>query len=426
MIRDGLAGERDSLLAEFGALALHQPGASRLVLAIDLGELHRSSGISRAVGPDHADALVRSSHQLLELGLGEGIRLYQVSADCFVCTLPDVGDSAAEGLLRKLLHHFCDPLEHDGIPGKISPCAGLVRFRAGVSDGRDLLLAAMATAQDARALDRQWLMRDPAAEADGQRVSSLLRGLRPALAATDQLALVYQPRVDMQSGACLSAEALLRWRHPVLGNVPPDEFIPLVEQTGMIRFVTDWVIERALSEWASQVGPGEQRSVSINISTLNLSEDNFARRLGDAITRAGIDPRLVELEFTETALLHDSLPVSRTVQELARLGVDIAIDDFGTGYSNLFHLRETPATTVKIDQSFIRPLCESRRDQIIVQSMIQMAQELGYRVVAEGIESREAFDMLAGWGCDEGQGFHISLPVPIGALAGSTTATRAQ
>ena len=417
MTRDSLAGERARLLNEFGDIAIRQPGAHQLVLAVDLGELHRPSGVSRAVGPEHADALVRASGKLLEAGLGDGVRLFHVSADCFVCIVPDIGDEPAEALVLDLMGHFRDPLEHEGIPGVVSPCAGLVRFRAGGADGRELLRAAMATAQDARTLDRLWLMRDPAGEAESQRISAVLRGLRPALAAADQLALVYQTRVDMRTGKWLSAEALLRWNHPVLGNVPPGEFIPLVEQTGMIRFVTDWVVERALAEWASQVGGQQQRSVSINVSMLNLGEENFARRLGDAIARSGVDPHLVELEFTETALLHGSLPVTKTVQDLADLGVDIAIDDFGTGYSNLFQLRETPATTVKIDQSFIRPLCDSRRDQVIVQSMIQMAHELGYRVVAEGIESSEAYDMLAAWGCDEGQGFHVSLPVPIGMLA---------
>ena len=416
-LRGGAAGERGRLLAELDRLGKRERGAGRLLAAIDLGELHRPSGISRVLGPDHADALVSASRQLLQCGLASGIRLFQVSADCFACIQQDGSGDMAEALLQPLLHRFRDPLEHEGIPGMISPCAGVVRFRAGDVDGRVLLRAAMAAAQDARRLDQTCLLRDTTGEIDPQRIPSLLRGLRPALAAPDQLSLVYQPRVDMRSGECLSAEALLRWQHPTLGEVSPGEFIPLVEQTGMIRFITDWVIERALAEWAAQPAPERPRGVSINISPLNLGEENFAGRLGAAISRYGLAPGRIELEFTETALLHDTDPVSKTVRELAGLGVGIAIDDFGTGYSNLFYLRETPATTVKIDQSFIRPLCDSRRDQIIVQSMIHMAHDLGYRVVAEGIENREAYDMLAEWGCDEGQGFLISHPVPIGALA---------
>jgi EAL domain-containing protein (putative c-di-GMP-specific phosphodiesterase class I)/GGDEF domain-containing protein len=417
MMRGGAAGERGRLLAELDRLGKRERGAGRLLAAIDLGELHRPSGISRVLGPDHADALVRASRQLLQCGLDSGIRLFQVSADCFACILPDGSSDTAETLLYSLLRRFGDPLEHEGIPGMISPCAGVVRFLAGDMDGRVLLRAAMAAAQDARRLDQTCLLCDSTCEIDPQRVPSLLRGLRPALAAADQLSLVYQPRVDMRSGECLSAEALLRWQHPTLGDVSPGEFIPLAEQTGMIRFITDWVVARALGEWAAQPAPERPRNVSINISPLNLGEENFAGRLGAAISRHGLAPGRVELEFTETALLHDTDPVSKTVRELAGLGVGIAIDDFGTGYSNLFYLRETPATTVKIDQSFIRPLCDSRRDQIIVQSMIHMAHDLGYRVVAEGIENREAYDMLAEWGCDEGQGFLISHPVPIGALA---------
>ena len=416
-LRGGAAGERGRLLAELDRLGKRERGAGRLLAAIDLGELHRPSGISRVLGPDHADALVSASRQLLQCGLASGIRLFQVSADCFACIQRDGSGDMAEALLQPLLNRFRDPLEHEGIPGMISPCAGVVRFRAGDVDGRVLLRAAMAAAQDARRLDQTCLLRDTTGEIDPQRIPSLLRGLRPALAASDQLSLVYQPRVDMRSGECLSAEALLRWQHPTLGEVSPGEFIPLVEQTGMIRFITDWVVERALAEWAAQPAPERPRGVSINISPLNLGEENFAGRLGAAISRYGLAPGRIELEFTETALLHDTDPVSKTVRELAGLGVGIAIDDFGTGYSNLFYLRETPATTVKIDQSFIRPLCDSRRDQIIVQSMIHMAHDLGYRVVAEGIENREAYDMLAEWGCDEGQGFLISHPVPIGALA---------
>ena len=385
--------------------------------AIDLGELHRPSGINRVLGPEHADALVLASRALLERGLADDVRLYQVSSDCFACILPNGSGSVAERLLHPLLEGFQDPLEHEGIPGKISPSAGLIRFRAGEAEGRELLRTAMAAAQDARSSDRTWLLRDPAIEADPQRIPALLRGLRPALAAPDQFSLLYQPRIDLRSGHCLSAEALIRWQHPTLGEVMPADFIPLVEQIGMIRFLTDWVMGRALAEWAAQPKTARSRNVSINVSSLNLGEDDLAARLSAVLDRYELPPQRVELELTETALVHDTEPVAKTVRELTELGVGIAIDDFGTGYSNLFYLRETPATTVKIDQSFIRPLCSSRRDRVIVQSMIHMAHDLGYRVVAEGIESREAYEMLAEWGCDEGQGFHISVPLPIAALA---------
>ena len=254
-------------------------------------------------------------------------------------------------------------------------------------------------------------------ESDGgrayERLHAVLAGLAPALAGSDQLSLAYQPRIDLRSGACLSAEALLRWNHPVLGNVPPGEFIPLAEQTGMVRFVTDWVLERAVRDLALWSEAGFEHGVSINVSAINLAEDQFAGRLHDLLIRNRIDPARVELELTEGALVRDNQLMRGTIAELASVGVGMSIDDFGTGYSNLFYLRDLPATALKIDQSFIRWLASNDRDPIIVSSMISMAHDLGYRVVAEGIEDGGAMAMLAGWGCDEGQGYLISRPVPL-------------
>jgi EAL domain-containing protein (putative c-di-GMP-specific phosphodiesterase class I) len=156
--------------------------------------------------------------------------------------------------------------------------------------------------------------------------------------------------------------------------------------------------------------------VSINISAVNLAEENFADRIAEAVRRFAVDPALVELEFTEGAMVRDSPRVRGTVAELAAIGVGISIDDFGTGYSNLQYLRDIPATTLKIDQSFIRSLSANARDPIIVRSMIDLAHALGYRVVAEGIEDDQAMSMLADWKCDEGQGYFISRPAPVAAM----------
>jgi EAL domain-containing protein (putative c-di-GMP-specific phosphodiesterase class I) len=240
--------------------------------------------------------------------------------------------------------------------------------------------------------------------------------LRPALAAADQLNLVYQPRIDLRSGRCLGAEALLRWNHPTIGGVPPAEFIPLSEQTGLIRFITEWVMEQAFSDLTRWTRDGFRHGVSINVSALNLAQDNFAYMLGESVRRNGADPARVEVELTEGALIHDSGRIRDTVAAIAALGLGISIDDFGTGYSNLFYLRQFPATALKIDQSFVRSLPDNTRDQTIVRSMIELAHSLGYRVVAEGIETKEAYDALTEWGCDEGQGYYLSHPVPADAL----------
>jgi EAL domain-containing protein (putative c-di-GMP-specific phosphodiesterase class I) len=315
-----------------------------------------------------------------------------------------------------LIGKLREPIDCDGLPGAIVPAVGLARFVPGSTHPEDTVLAALVAALDARVTDESWLLHDAGAGQAQKRIQLLLAGLRPALAAPDQLNLVYQPRIDLRSGNCLGAEALLRWNHPAIGGIPPGEFIPLAEQTGLIRFVTEWVMEQAFADVTGWVRNGYRHGVSINVSALNLAEANFAHTLGDSIRRQGVNPALVEVELTEGALIGDGARLRATVADIAALGLRISIDDFGTGYSNLFYLRQFPATTIKIDQSFIRSLPDNTRDQTIVRSMIELAHTLGYRVVAEGIETRAALDALIAWGCDEGQGYLLSRPVPTDAL----------
>jgi EAL domain-containing protein (putative c-di-GMP-specific phosphodiesterase class I) len=308
------------------------------------------------------------------------------------------------------------PFDCAGLPGAVEACAGIARTRASHADVDPALRSAMVAAQDARSADVAWRLQEADAEKVYHRTRAVLTGLPLALAATNQLSLAYQPRLELQSGTCHGAEALLRWNHPTLGPIPPADFIPLAEQTGMARFITTWVVNRALGDFADWSAAGFNFGVSINVSAVNLAEENFAGRIADAIRRFGVDPALVELEFTEGAFVRDSPRVRGTVAELAGIGVGISIDDFGTGYSNLQYLRDIPANVLKIDQSFIRSLGTNARDGIIVRSMIDLAHALGYRVVAEGIEDAEAMTLLAAWNCDEGQGYFISRPSPVAAM----------
>jgi EAL domain-containing protein (putative c-di-GMP-specific phosphodiesterase class I) len=401
------------------SLAAASPGAADmrlLCVVIDLGDLHRSDRVARTLGPGYTDGIVNDARARIRKAVGAGTKVMQVDTDCFAFARHiDEGDGW-QSLVERLVGHLRPPLDCDGLPGAVAPAVGVVRFRAGDAPPDEILQAAMAAAQDAREVDVPWRLYDGASAGTGRRMHALLAALPSALSASDQLSLVYQPRIDLRSGVCTSAEALLRWSHPTLGPVPPGEFIPVADLTGMARFVTAWVVEHALQDLAAWTAAGFDHGVSINISALDLVEENFAGRLGDAIRQHGVDPSRVELEFTEGALVRNSAPVRATTAALATLGVSIAIDDFGTGYSNLQYLRDIPAAVLKIDQSFIRALAKNRRDAIIVRSMIELAHRLGYRVTAEGVEDGAALVMLAAWGCDEGQGYHISRPVPVEAM----------
>ena len=293
---------------------------------------------------------------------------------------------------------------------------GFVRFGPGAIRGPDLVRSAITAAAAARETQRVWSMYNSDSDKIIRRSFTLLTDLREALAQPGQLSLVYQPKLDMHSGRCRSAEALLRWTHPVLGNISPAEFIPLAEQTAMARPVTEWVVREAVRQAAEWHRAKRGICVSINISARNLEERDFADRLRQTMQANDLPPEAIELEFTESALMSNAAGILDQLYKIKAMGVEIAIDDFGTGYSNHSYLQKIPAKTVKIDQSLIRDLATSKRDQTIVQSTIEMMHKLDYQVVAEGIESAAIYDQLAAWNCDEAQGYFIARPLAAGAL----------
>jgi EAL domain-containing protein (putative c-di-GMP-specific phosphodiesterase class I) len=294
---------------------------------------------------------------------------------------------------------------------------GVYEFTTGEVKPRDVLRRLYNAVDDARRGGSLVASYDERHDQAHARRFQLLSSLSDALQATDQFSLVYQPRVDVASGECVGAEALLRWHHPQFGSVPPGEFIPLVEETAHIRELTQWVLGNALAQVAAWRAAGLAPKVSINVSALNLEEDEFASRLDALLERHGVPPEAIELEFTESALARDSARVIGQLTELRQRGIDIAIDDFGTGYSSLAYMQTIPATVLKIDRAFVQALATSERDQKMVQAVIAMAHDLGYRVVAEGIETPEACALLAAWSCDEAQGYYFARPLPAAEMA---------
>lgn len=244
-----------------------------------------------------------------------------------------------------------------------------------------------------------------------QRRFSLISDFQQALQSDDQLHLAYQPRVQMASARCVSAEALIRWQHPEVGNVSPAEFIPLVENTSMARALTDWVMRNAIRQAASWHRRGLELRISINIAAANLEEQDFSERLLGYLRSEALPLRAIELELTESGLISNGRAARQQLEKLMALGVRIAIDDFGTGYSSLAYLQTIPAHVVKIDRSFISGLDHHQRCQTLVRSMIAMAHELGYSVVGEGVETGEGKEILHSLGCDEIQGYLIARPM---------------
>jgi diguanylate cyclase (GGDEF)-like protein len=244
----------------------------------------------------------------------------------------------------------------------------------------------------------------------------MLQLLRPALS-EQQFELHYQPIVDLKSGNINTLEALLRWPQPDGSMIPPDLFIPLAESSGLINELGSWVVRQATQFCAQlrQQGHADIR-MAVNLSVMQFKDGQLQRTIESALYEAGLPPDALELELTESLLIDETEQIQKQLASLSKLGITIAIDDFGTGYSNLGYLRNFNASKLKIDRSFISPLCFSEHDESLVGAIINMAASLGLKTVAEGIEDEETLQKLLLLGCDIGQGYFWSKPLPENAL----------
>lgn len=394
---------------------LRSRGAPQLMVMVTLAEPRHYNEILRALGHGFAEDLVRAAAGRLQETLPPNIALFHVSVLSFAFVIELSGGGSAPPLAAEIARRFDDPIRIDDIPINIKVGVGLLSLGEEQSPS-EALRAALTAAQDGRRTEEGWAWYDHQSDAAHIRAFRMLADLPAAIKASDQLSLHLQPRSVLATGRCTGAEALLRWRHPMLGAIPPGEFIGLVEQTALIGPLTNWVLNSAMQHAARLKADGRPLRISINASPVNLSERGFDERVLLLCSQNGLDPEDIEIEFTEGALAAN---LERAVSQLERLrdaGVEVAIDDFGAGFSNLSYLTSIPADVLKIDQSFIRPLGARASDTFLVRQIIDTARGLGFRVCAEGIEDQATFDMLRELGCEEGQGYFIARPMPAESL----------
>jgi EAL domain-containing protein (putative c-di-GMP-specific phosphodiesterase class I) len=231
-----------------------------------------------------------------------------------------------------------------------------------------------------------------------------------------ELFLHFQPKAALRNGEVVSVEALLRWRHPERGLVSPDEFIPSVQQTGLIKPLTIYVLDEALRQCRSWEEDGLTLSVAVNLSIRNLLDVTLPRDVGRLLERHGVDPQRLELEITESTMLADPLRTKCVLENLSDMGVRLSLDDFGTGYSSLSYLKRLPLDQLKIDRSFVLNMLEDTDHAVIVRSTIDLAKNLGLEVVAEGVENAAIWEELGRLGCDIAQGHYLTRPLPADEL----------
>jgi EAL domain-containing protein (putative c-di-GMP-specific phosphodiesterase class I) len=389
----------------------------RCLILVTLAEATHFNRLLRALGQGFAEDFIRAgAERFSQVHLITGPVFHvSVLSFAFLLRLEEEAESAAEPkVVTALKRAFAEPILVDDIPLKAQVGIGLIALDDPERDPAESLRGALTAAQDSRGRLAGWAWYDHKSDAAHQRAFRLLTDLAPAIEG-EGLELHYQPRIDLKTMRCSSAEALLRWTHPELGWISPGEFIPLAETTALIEPLTNWVLASAIEQLRLWSEAGLDLKVSVNVSTRNLADPGFAQRLFALLDRAGVPPRRLEIEMTESAFLEHGQLVQAEIAKVRAAGIDVAIDDFGSGYSNLSYLTKLNAGVLKIDQSFVRGL-DDEGNRFLIDRIVSIGKGLGYRVVAEGVETVETLQFLHQQGCDEAQGYLFAKPLAVPAF----------
>ena len=366
------------------------------------------------------DELLIACARRMQTVLRRSDTIARMGGDNFAIVLEPISDEQVlMQVAGKISAVFEQPFEVAGEEIFLSLRCGMeLGSRAGYDAGQMLRHAEIAMHQARQdELNSSRLYRTDQAPSDRIR-AGLESGLYHALE-RDELYLVYQPQADISHGGFTGAEVLLRWQHPLLGNVPPAVFIPVLEETGLISRFGEWVLRNACQQfalWLQQDDVPEQTRLSVNLSPRQFAQPDLVTRVRSALQDSGLPARNLTLEITESTLMRNMEHGVKLLQELRALGVCTAIDDFGTGYSSLAYLKDLPVDYLKIDQAFVRDIVSNSHDAAIASSIISLAHNLGLNVVAEGVEDSETLEVLKMFGCDQYQGFYFARPLPPAEL----------
>ena len=422
-----------TLLADRFSLMIVQArrrNASLGVLFIDLDDFKL---VNDTQGHAAGDELLRETARRLQSSLRDGDTVARISGDEFPVVLSDLSKPEDAALVaQKIIDRLAAPAVVQGQEVAVTASIGIATFPGDGDNAEALLGAADAAMYRAKQSGRnafQFFTADinQRTRARAQMGIELRRALE-----RKEFTLAYQPKIDLTSGKPCGAEALLRWDHPERGRVAPVEFIPVLEETGLIVPVGEWVLRRAcedLKHWQRAGAPA--MPVAVNLSARQFRQHDLEERIRAIVKGAGIDPSLIELEITESQLMHDPDHAIRMLRALGEAGLRIAIDDFGTGYSSLAYLTRFPLASLKIDRSFVADVLDDEADATIVRTIIDMAHTLGFTVIAEGVELDSQAAFLKALGCEQAQGFLFARPMPasdfsalVAARLGAAATTR--
>ena len=411
-LHDGLTGlfNRSRLCEEIDhAIAVRQPFALLLL------DLDRFKEINDTLGHPVGDKLLIEVSRRLGEATPGGV-IARLGGDEFALLLPiGSGADAALATARRIAAEIRVPFSVDRLALELGASIGIALFPDHGGDPDRLLRCADVAMYLAKCEQAAAAVYDADRDHHSVRNLALSGELRRALEG-NALTLHYQPQLDLATKRVVGAEVLARWLHPKHGEIMPEEFVAVAEQMGLIRSLTFWILDTALGQLAVWQREGRRLSLSVNLSSRNLHEEDLPQTVARLLATHGLDPKRLTLEITESAIMVDPARARDVVERLSALGVRLAIDDFGTGYSSLSYLKRLRVDELKIDKSFVRQMEEDHNDAVIVRSTVELAHNLGLEVVAEGIENETHLRLLRTLGCDVGQGHFLGRPMPIEAF----------
>lgn len=385
-------------------------------LAVLFVDLDRFKEFNDTLGYHNGDLLLRQFAQRLVALMGDETLVARFGGDEFTLLLADIDtqdDAIAE--VRRIKHALLAGFEVEGLQLEVQASVGVVFYPDHGQDSETLMRRGDMTASMAKNSALGFTVYDPKYDHYNPRRLMLLGELRLAIQ-ENKLDLFYQPKISLRTGRTIGVEALVRWNHPKLGRIFPDEFVPLAERSGLIKPLSMWVLGEAPKLWRELHDNGIDLTFSINLSTRDLFDMDMPTKVKQLLSDNGMPAESLVLEITESAMMEEPDLARLVLDRLSRMGVRLAIDDFGTGYSSLAYLKNLPVHEIKIDKSFVLEMDQHRDDETIVKSTIDLGHTLNMLVVAEGVEKQEPLNMLERLGCDFVQGFFMSRPVPKGEL----------
>jgi diguanylate cyclase (GGDEF)-like protein len=382
-------------------------------VAVIMLDLNRFKHVNDVLGYRIGDLLlVNVAERLTRHLVRDGDLVARLSGDEFGILLRDGDTRLAMSVAQRIEQAFDAPLALEGHHVDIGAGIGIACWPQHAEDGDALLNRAEVAMYAAKRRSNGPLMYDQSIDVASAQTLTLMTELRQAVDG-GELRLYLQPKLSLDTGKVVGAEALVRWQHPQRGLVPPAQFIPFAEQTGFIRVLTMWVFEEAARHWQALNDEGIELLLSVNLSARDLMDQDLPQRFEAVLGKHRVSAKAFCLEITESAIMDDPQRAMVTLDRLSAMGFKLSIDDFGTGYSSLAYLKRLPVDELKIDQSFVQNMQTDADDAMIVRSTIDLAHNLGIMVVAEGVESHEVWDMLRELRCDQAQGYHMGRPMPV-------------